>query len=115
MAYTWGSTTLKVAKNSYTPPIAENGLTEIQILPDALGNPASVIQQGGRTRKRISLTGYATESEYYALLTDLYAATSKTFTDTDGNAVTCVIESLSCMREDNDLYPYVYTITLMEA
>lgn len=115
MAYTWGSTTLKVAKNSYTPPIAENGITEIQILPDGTTNPASIIQQGGRTRKRISFTGYATESGYYALLSDLYAVTSRVFTDTDGNAVTCVIESLSATREDNDLYPYVYSITLMEA
>lgn len=115
MAYTWGSTTLKVAKNSFTPPIAQNGLTEIQILPDTSGNPASVIQQGGRTRKRISFSGYATETTYYTLLTDLYAATSRTFTDTDGNAVTCVIESLSAIREDNGLYPYVYSITLMEA
>lgn len=115
MAYTWGSTTLKVAKNSYAPLFANNGIVEINILPDSSGNAASILQQGGRNRKRISLSGYGTEAEYYALLTDYYAATSRVFTDTDGNTLTSVIEALSATREDNGLYPYVYSITLVEA
>lgn len=112
-SYTWGSTALLVAKNSYKPPQAENGLSEIKILPDTSGNPASVVQQGGRARKRASFEGYATESGYCALLTDYYAATSRTFTDLDGNALTAVIENISSVRE-NSPYPYKYSITLME-
>lgn len=115
-SYTWGSTALLVAKDSYKPPEAESGVVEIKLLPDLsdVTIPASVIQQAGRGRKRVSFEGYATETTYYAFLTDKYAATARTFTDSDGNALSAIIESISAMRE-NGPYPYHYSITLVEA
>lgn len=113
--YTWGSTALLVAKDSYTPPAAENGITEIQLLPDlAVSTPATVLQQAGRGRKRVSFDGYATETDYYAFLADYYAVTTRTFTDSDGNTLSSIIESISAARE-NGPYPYRYSITLVEA
>lgn len=115
MAYTWGSKTLHIAKGSYSPPSASNGIKELSILPDSTGNPASIIQQGGRSRKRVSFNGYADETDYYALLTDFYAGTTRTFTDVDSNTLSSVIESISANREHNGIYPYLYSITLLEA
>lgn len=109
--YTWGTMDLLVAKGSYNPPIAENEIKEIKILPDTSGNPASVLQQGGRDRKRASFKGYATETNYKLLEADYYAATERTFTDIDGNVFDAAIESFNAVK--NGEY-YEYSITLLE-
>jgi len=113
-SYTWGSTVMLVEKNTYNPPAAENGITEIQILGDpVVTTPASVIQQSGRGRKKASFSGYATNAVYLALLADSYAATVRTFTDPDGNTMSATIENISAARE-NGPYPYHYSVSLME-
>jgi hypothetical protein len=109
--YTWGTMDLLVAKGSYNPPTASNGITEIKILPDASGNAASVLQQGGRDRKRASFKGYALETDYKLLETDYYAAAERTFTDIDNNSFTAAIESFNA--DKNGEY-YEYSITLVE-
>ena len=115
-SYTWGATSLLVAKDSYRPIGADAGITEIQILPDLSVTtiPASVLQQSGRGRKVASFAGYATEADYLAMLADHYAATSRTFTDLDGNTLTAIIQSISATHEYGP-YPYRYDITLVEA
>lgn len=109
--YTWGSIDLLVAKGSYNPPSASNGITEIKILPDSSGNAASVLQQGGRERKRASFKGYATELNYKSLETDYYATTERTFTDIDNNSFVAAIESFNAVKKGEY---YEYSITLLE-
>lgn len=109
--YSWGTMDLLVARGSYNPPSAESGITEIKILPDSSGNAASVIQQGGRGRKRASFKGYATEANHHSLENDKLSATQRTFTDIDGNSLVSVIESYNA-NKNGDYYEY--SITLME-
>lgn len=113
MSYKWGNTVLRVAKYSYNPPQSDNGVKEIPILPDSSGNPASVLQQGGRGRYEVSFTGYANFAEYSNLFSDYYDGRTRTFEDADGWSMTAVIKSIKAVREV-DPYEYVYAITLME-
>jgi len=112
--YKWGTKDLLVAKGSYNPPSASNGIIEINILPDAGGNPASILQQGGRGRKRVSFNGYATLVDYQSFEIDYFAAIKRTFTDIDGLMMLATIESFKASR-NSGTYPYEYSITLVEA
>lgn len=111
--FTWGITTLKVVPGTYNPPHCENGLTEINILPDASGNLASVMQQAGRGRYRASFDGFTSSyAAYKALLNDSIAQTERVFVD--GNeTLTMTIESLSPATMVID-GKWEYSITLME-
>jgi len=113
MAYTWGNITLTVAKNSYKPPIATSGISELQILPDSSGNAASVLQQSGRGRKRAYLEAHAAESVYKSIESDYYNATTRTFTDIDGNTLEAIIETFAATREAETL-PYKCSIGFLE-
>lgn len=113
MSFTWGSTTLKVVPDTYNPPHCENGLVEIEILPDGTTNPATVLQQAGRGRYRVSFNGFTTTyNDYKSLRDDYIALTEKTFSD--GNeSLTMIISELSpatLIFGDK----WEYTITLLE-
>ena len=111
--YTWGSSMdIHIARNSYKPAIADVELTEIQLLPDGSGNISTVLQQGGRKRKKISFRGYAvTKDDYDDLLADYYAKTSRTFTDYQGDSMTAIISTFDATRVNEW---YEYDITFME-
>ena len=95
MAYTWGSTTLKIVPESYSPAHSTNGITEIQILPSGTAEPSSVIQQAGRGRKRIRFNAFVSSlSEYETLHADYIALTERSFSD-GTNSMTAIIEELS--------------------
>lgn len=113
MSFTWGTTTLNVTPNTYNPPHCSNGLVEINILPDGTTNPATVLQQAGRGRKRVSFKGFTrTWEDYEALHDDYIALTQRTFSD--GNeSLTMIINELSpaTLIFGNK---WEYTITLLE-
>jgi hypothetical protein len=113
MAYRWGSTVLKIVPFTYCPPHADNGLSEITILPDGTTNPSTVIQQAGRGRKRVSFDGFTTSySDYIALYNDYIALTERTYTD-ENDTITMIIETLSPAKMITDS-KYEYSISLME-
>ena len=94
----WGSTELNIIQDSYRPPYMDAGIREIQILPDlsASTDPASVLQQSGRGRKRVLWDGWvATQAEYEAFQNDFIAATERTFEGYDSVEIDCLIASLS--------------------
>lgn len=114
MAYTFGSYALKIVPETYQPYWYENGLNEISILPDGTTNPASILQQAGRGRMKVSFQGFVTAySDYSNLRADYLALTSRTFTD-GTDSITMIISELSPATM---IVPgkWEYSITLMEA
>jgi hypothetical protein len=115
MAITWGATTLKVVPNTYSPITASNGLVEIALLPDGTTNPASIIQQGGRGRKTVSMSAFTTTySAYTALRDDYLALTTRTFAD-GNDSLTMIISELSPATKTSNANKWDFTITFMEA
>ena len=114
MAYTWGSTTLKIVPETYQPSFSSNGFIDIPILPDGTTNPASIIQQGGRGRKTVTFEGFTTSrSDYNALRDDYIALTSRSFAD-GTDTITMIISDLSPATMIIS-GKYNYTMTLTEA
>lgn len=94
---TWGSTTLYITPGTYQPPTAAVRVNEIRILPDpaSLSTEASILQSGGRDRKRARWQGYVTSyTNFNTLEGDKLAATERTFTGPDAETLTGIIESL---------------------
>lgn len=97
---TWGAITVPVLWGSYSPQNSDGGITEIKILPDPLTPDvaASVLQQGGRARKRVSLeTFVSTIAGYEAWRIDHVSATVRTWTGPLASeaAFSAVVEQLS--------------------
>lgn len=95
---TWGSTTIKILRGTYRPPHGEAGINEIKILPNPLdtSTPATVLQQSGRSRKRVSWQGYVSNLEdYNNLYDDFVAATQRTFTGFESETLNAIIEGIS--------------------
>lgn len=113
MAYTWGTTNLKITPGTYSPIHASNGLVEIEILPDASGNPATVIQQAGRGRKRVSFDGFtSTYTAYKALHDDYIALTQRTYADGNDSLAMIISELSPAKMIINGKWEY--SMTLME-
>jgi len=93
---TWGEITLRIAAGSYEPPHAEVTINEIDILPMAgIMTPATVIQGGGRKRKRSRCKLYvANMVEYSAFYDDYITQTEKAFTGPDGSIFVGLISDL---------------------
>jgi hypothetical protein len=89
MAITWGSTALKIT--SYKRLGGDSYLEEHELVPDptvASTTPQSILQGFGRNRIRISIDGYATDSEAATFDTDKRAVTTRTLTiDFDNSLV----------------------------
>ena len=115
---TWGATTINIEIGSYRPPTAAASVIENQLLAGAdLSAVASVIQQGGRLRKRISLRSKCSWAGYQTLYNDHVAGTARNFTGSEAGAaaLSCYIESLSppTLLPGNALV--AYGMTLVEA
>ena len=114
MAYTWGSTDLKIVPQTYKAWHCDNGLVVIDLLPDGTDAPASIIQQGGRSRKLVAFDGFvSTIAAYNSLLDDFIALTERTFSDPAGSMLMIISElTPPTMIIDNK---WDYSIVLMEA
>lgn len=114
---TWGATTVNITPGTYEPPTARVRTNEIAILPDPadLSAVASILQSGGRDRKRVRFQGHVTTlAAYNSFETDKLAATERTFTGPDAETLTGIIEFLEVVD-----YPFSglirYEIGLVEA
>lgn len=117
MAMTWGATSINCYIKTYQPPAAEPTIAEIQLLPDPTDPDAvcSVLQQGGRKRKRIYWDGFVSNiASYNSLETDKLNGTQRTFVGPDGTNLNCIIQHLGPPRYvQSNLIEY--SITLVEA
>lgn len=97
MAITWGSTTIKVQVGTWKPGILPAVFQEIQLIPDAtnLTVVASVLQQGGRPRRRATGRVYVSSmTAYEALVTSYLTGTAQTLADGDSVNASYMIESI---------------------
>lgn len=111
--YKWGDTIMHMNRNSYVPPTAEISITEIELIPtpDSI-EPSSILQSGGRRRKRASFTGVAlTYDDLASLEADYLSYTERIFKDTLDNTFTAVIEKFTPRRVGSY---YTYDISLVE-
>ena len=116
---TWASTTLYVVADSYIGFSASGNIVEVDILANAADfttSPSSIIQQGGRSRKTASFSCYFTAiASYNSLLADHWAGTARTFTDPDGNTLSCIISKLGEPEYRGSSQVKFFDVTLMEA
>lgn len=113
MFCTWGNTTLKVKPGTYSPLHCTNGLVEIEILSDTSGDPATVLQQAGRGRKRASFEGFTfAYADYEDLHDDYLALTERTFTGPEGSLTMIISELSPATMVVNGKWEY--SVTLME-
>jgi len=81
--YKWGTTELKIVVGTAKTDAKPSPLTETQVLPNpaALGDIATVIQQQGRRRGKVTARLYVISmSGYTAFVTDMDAGTTKALT-----------------------------------
>lgn len=110
--FKWGSTEIKVLRDTYIPPYAETVLTEIHLIPAADNlDPQTVIQQGGRGRYRVNFSAsVSTYTEYQALMDDYINQTQRTFVGADGYSENMTISALS--QAARKLYPTRFEISM---
>lgn len=97
MAITWGSTTLSVQAGTWSPLQGSSSLNEVELIPDPnnLDAICTVLQQGGRKRRRVSGVIMLTSmTDYNTLLGDMDNATTRTLDDDDTVNASYYIESL---------------------
>lgn len=114
--YLWGATKLKVNTGSYNPPYSTREKNVINLIPSAdITLPNSVVQDGGRSRKITSMSGFTvTLEEYLALHTDYLLSTVRTFTGPSGETLDGFIYELSAPKRVM-AKKFEYDITIMEA
>ena len=90
---------MPVISGSYYPQNSDGGIAEVKILPDPAfpDVAASVLQQGGRARKRVSFETYvSTVAGYEAWRVDHVKAEVRTWTGSLGEAAfSAIVERLS--------------------
>lgn len=116
MAFSWGTTTLNVLVGSWKPGVHAEQLTEIPLIPDAenISAVCSILQQGGRLRKRIKAKLYVTSmTEYEAFISAKLAGTAAILTDADTLNASYMIEALGepDYKQDNVIF---FDITFVE-
>lgn len=112
--YLWGDKELKIVPGTYNPPFALKQRSIIEIIPSISTSYNSVLQDGGRERKRAAMEGFCISlEEYNELYNDYLAAIEKTFTGPTGETLTGIIYELSAPTRV--MYKkYEYSITLLE-
>lgn len=115
MSFKWGNTQLNVYRYSYKPPHCVPTITETPLLAGADNiKPATSLQQGGRSRKRTSFSGYVQSwPEYESLLNDWNECIERTFEAPDGVILTMMIEDLKEPTMINS-FKYEISMSLME-
>ena len=114
---TWGATTINIIQDTYRPPAASAGIAEIELLPDPAdpGAVATVLQQGPRTRRMVSWSGWVeNQAALQALLDDYYAAEVRTFTGHDSVSFDAIIMSITPGNRYFEHY-LEYSCVLVEA
>lgn len=94
---TWGETELNIIQDTYAPPHAGGDINEIKILsdPETPLEPASVLQQAGRERERVSFDAWVgSQAELQALLEDKYKGEIRLFSGHDGKDFHAMIYDL---------------------
>lgn len=98
MAFTWGSTSLKIRVGTLRHGCMAGPLTEAPLLPDStdLSAVSTVLQQAGRGRNRVKAVLYVSSySDFDAFVTDMNAGTQRTLTiENTSIAGTYLIESV---------------------
>lgn len=116
-SFSWGSTSLNVLRDSYSPPLAEAVITETPLLPDPadLSAVSTVLQQGGSKRAKVSLTVICFEyAEYQAMQQDWLNGTERTFTGADGYNATMIIMALGQATRKLYRTRFEFSVTFME-
>lgn len=114
--YLWGEKKLKIDPGSYSPPYAARERSVITLIPSAdISTPNSVIQDGGRERKTVSMSGFTNSlTEYNELHSEYLTGTVRTFTGPSGETLDGFIYELSAPKRA--MYrKFEYTLTIMEA
>ena len=116
---TWWSTQapLTILKDSYRPPYAEFRRTELPILAStSSGFPyASILQDGGRERKKVTFTAHVSTWSYYnALQTDRFTGEVRQFVGPE--ATTDFMAVITALGEPQWSWPddIRFTVTLTE-
>ena len=110
----WGDTKLKIMSNSYLPSYTEMHFTEIPTIPSFDNTSKPILQQGGRSRRRVRFVGFVkTWQEYLDLENDYLQSIEKEFTGPEGDSQMMIIELLRPYRRT---FPvgYEYEISLLE-
>jgi len=111
----WGDTEINLIQDTYDLPGADAGMTEIELLPNPDGSYATVIQQGPRSRRRVSWRGWvASQAEIEAFQGDYYAGQVREFTGYDNVSFHALIFSFSPGNRYFQHY-IEYSIVLIEA
>ena len=116
MAYTWGSTALNI--QSFGNDAAQLNLAELPLIPDPAADhdasPSSVLMGAGRLRRRVTLDGFASVSDYAAMKSDAHDMTSRTLELDSGDSLTAMIQSLTGVRDVARGAAVWYTATFVE-
>lgn len=93
----WGELELIIYENTYKFASAGANITEIPVLPSPNSlERSSVLQQGGRSRKRITFSGAVIDRNHYnSLLDDHLTCEERTFIGYDNEEFNAIIEYLS--------------------
>lgn len=117
MAYTWGSTALSV--QSFSSDAAQLNLSEHPLIPDPAADhdstPSSVLMGAGRLRRKVTVHGFASSSDYAAMKSDAHDLTSRTLELDAGDTLSAVIQSLTGVRDVVRGSLVWYTATFVEA
>ena len=106
---------LNIVQDSYAPPAADAGYTEIHVIPSAASlSPMTIVQQGGRGRERVPLECWVgSQAEFDALKDEHYDGTVKLFTGHDGVSWNAFIFSIAAKRRVFTHF-IEFSITFME-
>ena len=106
---------LNVVQDSYAPPAADAGYTEIPVIPSPTNlSPMTILQQGGRGRERVSLECWVgSQAEFDELKQEHYAAVVKNFVGHDGTNFPAIIFSMTPKRRVFEHF-IEFSITFME-
>ena len=111
----WGSTTINVTAYGRVP--GTTFFSEKDLLPDptSLSGPQTILQGGGRRRKRREIEGYCSKETFDDLETDYYSSTARTLTCDDGFSMSAIIEKFSAATRKLGCNQVFFTVTFIEA
>ena len=116
MAYTWGSTELKVLKDGYKPfSSSETVINEIEIIPGSTntGDIVSSLQVGPRRRRKAKLECFTSSlADCRVLEADRDSAVIRTFSD-GAETQDCIILSIDISNNSHSKI-WFYTLELLE-